>query len=255
MSIPEKWLFCGDSITDGNHSLCGDPNHIMGHGFAFMAAAYLGAEYPLCNIKSYNTACSGINSDRLLSSWEERVLSIKPDVLTLLVGINDTNTLFDHDKTLLQKKRATPAAYGENLRYMLHLARKCNPQMKILLGMPFYFCVDELPEPSGLRQDEDERKFILKIREYSQAFRQEKLADVKKRQQTVRELADCFGAYLLDFQQVFQDAVQMAPLEHWIWDGVHPTVSGHMLMFNLWKKVCRENILTGCAPGAANSME
>ena len=134
MNILKKWLFCGDSITDGNHSLCGDPNHIMGHGFAFIAAAYLGAEYPQKNIRTYNTAKSGINSARLLASWEERVLSINPDVLTLLVGINDTNTLFDEDKNSWQKQLATPAAFGENLRYMLYLARQKNPQMHLDIG-------------------------------------------------------------------------------------------------------------------------
>ena len=67
MNIPEKWLFCGDSITDGNHSLCGDPNHVMGHGFAFIAAAHLGAHYPQLKIRTYNTARNGINSAGLIN--------------------------------------------------------------------------------------------------------------------------------------------------------------------------------------------
>ena len=245
MNIPKKWLFCGDSITDGNHSLCGDPNHIMGHGFAFIAAAYLGAEYPQKNIRTYNTAKSGINSARLLASWEERVLSINPDVLTLLVGINDTNTLFDEDKNSWQKQLATPAAFGENLRYMLYLARQKNPQMHLLLGVPFYWHVDKLTGYTDLQQDLDEKRFIRHIRNRSQAFREEKLQDVIEKQQIVKEIAGDFGAHILDFPAMFDEAAKDTSIEQWIWDGVHPTVSGHMLMFRLWKKVCRQSGLLG----------
>lgn len=243
MNIPEKWLFCGDSITDGNHSLCGDPNHVMGHGFAFIAAAHLGAEYPQIKPKAYNTARHGINSARLLYSWEERVLSINPDVLTLLVGINDTNTLFDSDKDSWQKYLASPTSFGKNLRYMLFLARKKNPQMRILLGLPFYFHVDTLPEYTQSRQDMDEKRFTLKIRDKSQSFRDARLKDVIARQEIVREIARDFGAYILDYPALFSEAAQSSCIEHWIWDGVHPTVAGHMLMYKLWKNVCRENKL------------
>lgn len=243
MNIPEKWLFCGDSITDGNHSLCGDPNHVMGHGFAFIAAAHLGAHYPQLKIRTYNTARHGINSAGLLSSWEERVLSINPDVLTLLVGINDTNTLFDSDKDSWQKYLASTSSFGKNLRYMLYLARKKNPQMHILLGVPFYFHVDKLAQYTTSRQDMDEKRFILKIRERSQSFREERLKDVTAKQKIVRDAARDFGAYILDFPALFTQAAETACIEHWIWDGVHPTVAGHMLMYNLWKEVCRKNRL------------
>ena len=32
-------LFQGDSITDGNRGRSADPNHILGHGYAFIIAA------------------------------------------------------------------------------------------------------------------------------------------------------------------------------------------------------------------------
>ena len=241
MNISKKWLFCGDSIVDGNHSRCGDPNHIMGHSFAFIAAAFIGAKYPQFSPKSYNTAQSGINSLRLLHSWEERVLSIDCDVLTLLVGINDTNTLFDTDKHCWQKYNATPHAYEANLRYMLYLARKKNPRLHILLGVPFYYHVDTLPEGYQERNALAEKSFTLKIRKYSQFEREHKLEDLKKRQDIVKKLAKEFQAHLLDFPAEIENAMQSAPLEYWIWDGVHPTVPCHILLFRQWLKVCRQN--------------
>ena len=241
MNMPKKWLFCGDSIVDGNHSRCGDLNHIMGHGFAFIAAAYLGSEYPQKNLQYFNTARSGINSVRLLHSWEQRVLSINCDVLTLLVGINDTNTLFDEDKNAWQKYNASPRAYEQNLRYMLYLARKKNPQLEIILGVPFYYHIDTHPEYSETRIGMAEKSFTNKIRRYTQYERERKLADLREKQSVVRKTADAFGAHLLDFPALIDKALESAPLEHWIWDGVHPTVPCHMLMFKGWLNVCRKN--------------
>ena len=39
------FLFQGDSITDGNRGRNADPNHIMGHGYAFAVASRVGADY------------------------------------------------------------------------------------------------------------------------------------------------------------------------------------------------------------------
>ena len=39
-------LFQGDSITDGNRGRNNDPNHIMGHGYAFSIASRAGAKFP-----------------------------------------------------------------------------------------------------------------------------------------------------------------------------------------------------------------
>ncbi|WP_437231094.1 hypothetical protein SH661x_002346 [Planctomicrobium sp. SH661] len=39
-------LFQGDSITDGNRGRTSDPNHILGHGYAFLIAAKFGGEIP-----------------------------------------------------------------------------------------------------------------------------------------------------------------------------------------------------------------
>ena len=38
-------LFQGDSITDGNRGRSADPNHILGHGYAFIIAAKYGASF------------------------------------------------------------------------------------------------------------------------------------------------------------------------------------------------------------------
>jgi len=40
---------------------------------------------------------------------------------------------------------------------------------------------------------------------------------------------------------MFEDATNRAPAEYWIWDGVHPTYSGHQLMADEWTRAMRAN--------------
>src|SRR5882757_2418939 len=52
-------LFQGDSITDGNRGRSADPNHILGHGYAFIVAAKFGAAFPELNLDFMNRGVSG----------------------------------------------------------------------------------------------------------------------------------------------------------------------------------------------------
>ncbi|MGV8093947.1 MAG: hypothetical protein AB2L24_18960 [Mangrovibacterium sp.] len=53
------FLFQGDSITDGSRGRNTDPNHIMGHGYAFSIASRLGADFPEKKLVFYNRGISG----------------------------------------------------------------------------------------------------------------------------------------------------------------------------------------------------
>ena len=94
---------------------------------------------------------------------------------------------------------------------MLALAQAANPQVRLVLGEPF-----TLP--------------VGKKKEGWEAWRE----DLRQRQEIVARLAKKHGAALVRFQQVFDEACQRAPAEYWIWDGVHPTYSGHQLMADAW---------------------
>ena len=43
-----------------------------------------------------------------------------------------------------------------------------------------------------------------------------------------------FGAVIVDFQSMFDNACELAPAEYWGPDGVHPSHAGHMLMSKTW---------------------
>ena len=82
--------------------------------------------------------------------------------------------------------------------------------------------------------------FRLKKRAPKPANWEQSIAGIRKRQEIVARLAAKYGAALVHFQPVFDEAVKRAPAEHWIWDGAHPTYSGHQLMAEEWMRVVKE---------------
>ena len=109
-------LFQGDSITDGNRGRTADPNHILGHGYAFIIAAKYGAAFPDLKLDFLNRGISGNTILDLESRWQKDVLDLKPDVLSILIGVNDNSRGLPldqyqqvYDKLLTQTKAANPA--------------------------------------------------------------------------------------------------------------------------------------------------
>lgn len=64
-------LFQGDSITDGNRGRSADPNHILGHGYAFLIAAKYGAAFPERKLVFLNRGISGKKSRR---GWQKNTV-------------------------------------------------------------------------------------------------------------------------------------------------------------------------------------
>ena len=72
-------LFQGDSITDGNRGRNADPNHILGHGYAFITAARHGAAFPESKLDFMNRGVSGNTVLELQQRWQKDTLELKPD--------------------------------------------------------------------------------------------------------------------------------------------------------------------------------
>ena len=197
-------LFQGDSITDGNRGRSADPNHILGHGYAFIIAAKYGAAFAALDLDFMNRGVSGNTVRELQKRWEKDTLELKPDVLSILIGVNDQG----HGVPLDEYERT----YDE----LITQARTANPKLKLVLCEPFTL-------PVGKRKEgyEDWR------------------AGIQARQDVVARLAAKHDAALVHFQAVFDAACKVAPAEHWIWDGVHPTYSGHQLMADEWERAVR----------------
>lgn len=82
-------LFQGDSITDGNRGRNADPNHILGHGYQFIIAARYGADFAERNLVFLNRGISGNKVSDLARRWTPDTLELRPDLLSILIGVND----------------------------------------------------------------------------------------------------------------------------------------------------------------------
>ncbi|HEX2934249.1 MAG TPA: SGNH/GDSL hydrolase family protein [Bacteroidales bacterium] len=201
-------LFQGDSITDGNRGRNEDPNHIMGHGYAFSIASRLGAEYPQKRLKFYNRGVSGNKIIDLAARWQTDTLDLKPDVLSILIGVNDTSSV-----VLNWEPIVTIEQYEEVYDSLLKQTKAKLPDIVLVLCEPFIL-------PVGT------------VNEHWTAYH----AEITKRQEVVSKLSKKYGAIHIAFQEVFDKACKKAPADYWIWDGVHPTVAGHELLAKEWIK-------------------
>lgn len=88
-----KILFQGDSITDGNWGRNLDPNHILGHGYVYIIAAQLGSQYAESQPYFMNRGVSGNRVSDVYARWNEDAISLQPDLISLLVGVNDAHSI------------------------------------------------------------------------------------------------------------------------------------------------------------------
>lgn len=207
-------LFQGDSITDGNRGRNADPNHILGHGYQFSIGSRVGADYPEKKYIFYNRGISGNKVNDLENRWQTDTLDLKPDVLSILVGVNDSSSVVYHREPVISVEK-----YEEIYTALLDKTLAKFPEVIFVLGEPFI-----LP--------------IGKVSENWEAYH----SDMVQRQKVVRKLAEKYNAVFVGFQEVFDKACNKAAADYWIWDGVHPTVAGHELMAREWLRQFEKRI-------------
>ncbi|SOD80459.1 SGNH/GDSL hydrolase family protein [Spirosoma fluviale] len=200
------FLFQGDSITDGNRGRNTDPNHIMGHGYAYSIASRIGADFPDLAFSFYNRGISGNKITDLQKRWQPDTLALKPDVLSILIGINDTAAAINKPA-----EATTPEQFEIIYRSLLDECRRANPDTLFVLGIPFVY-------PVGSRKDNWERW----------------QSDTQSRQVAIRKLSVEFNAVVVDYPAILDKAISGKSIDYWVWDGIHPTVFAHELMAREW---------------------
>lgn len=207
-------LFIGDSITHGGRQ--GDMNHYLGHGYqAEIAARYLGyrPEKRLCFL---NRAVSGDDTERLLARWERDVFNLKfsengwrspfpdrkgnlkPDVVSLLVGIND----FHHGK---KNKGLTLEKYAANLETLVSNTLARLPGVEMVICEPFTIYGPDVEAFAPWRR-------------------------------AAREVAERHALCFVDFQRLYSETLlkENPRPGYWFWDTAHPTYAAHIRMADYW---------------------
>ncbi len=197
-------LFQGDSITDGGRWKGDDQNHIYGQDYGYIVAGRIGVDYPERNLTFVNRGVSGNRVPDLAARWKEDALDLKPNVLSILVGINDSRNR-DSDG---------PAQFEAAYDRLIVDTQTALPNTQIVLGDPF----------------------ALRVGSHVEGFDQWR-AHIQLYQDAVKRLARKYRLPIVEYQRLFNDACKRAPASHWSWDGIHPTPAGHMLMAEEWIRV------------------
>lgn len=207
------FLFQGDSITDGNRTRNNDWNHVMGHGYQYIIASKLWYEFPAKGFHFFNRGISGNKIPDLLARWQSDTLDLKPDLLSVLIGINDIAASIEGNRDFSIDN------YRDGYVSLLEKNRESLPNIQLVLCDPFVL-------PVGKVKD--------KWTKY--------LTEAQNRQAVVKELAAKYDAIHVSFQSAFDKALVKAPAEYWIWDGIHPMPAGHELMAREWLRHVRKKL-------------
>lgn len=194
-------LFQGDSITDAGRTANKDPN-VLGGGYPLFVNAMFHAENPGRHVRFINRGISGNRARDLRARWEKDCIDLHPDILSILIGINDTWRRYDsNDPT-------TPEKFEEDYRWILDRTRTALPNTEIVILEPFL-----LPEPAD-----------------KQIFRE----DLDPKIHVARRLAAEFQTQYIPLDGIFAAAAIASGSQRWSGDGVHPSHEGHALIAEHW---------------------
>jgi lysophospholipase L1-like esterase len=203
-------LFQGDSITDAGRDKKNQvPNQqkAFGRGYSWMAASKLLVSNPELELSLYNRGISGNKVHQLASRWDKDCLSLKPDVLSILIGVND----IWHG--LNGKYDGTVQTYEDDFLKLMESTRKALPDTKFIICEPF----------------------VLKCGAVNDKW----FPEFDKYRASAKKVATQSGAIFIPFQSMFDQAINFASPNHWAGDGVHPSAHGASLMAHFWLESIR----------------
>lgn len=192
-------MFTGDSITDC-HRL--DTDEPLGYGYPLHVAGRFGAAHPERGIRWLNSGISGNKVMDLEPRWEADVLAARPDVVSVLVGINDVGWHSYDPAGWVIPVEEFHAGYDRLL------APLADAGARLILIEPFL-----LPRDEAQRAQRD---------------------DLDPKIQAVRDLARSYEAHLLAADGMFAQLAATTGPDFWAADGVHPTPAGHAALADAW---------------------
>lgn len=185
-----KILFQGDSITDAGRDR--SDYHELGKGYPFYAAKYIAEDNPEIDFEFINLGISGNQTIDLVNRLQSDFIDIQPDIVSILIGVNDTWHRAHNRKWLGND------VFEANYRKVLtEIKEKTNA--KILMLEPFLLHAPD--------------------KEY---FR----VDLNPKIDIVRKLAKEFADFYIPLDGFFASASIGVEDLHWSEDGVHPNDNG-----------------------------
>jgi len=206
----KKFVFIGDSITDADRDKSSEVS--LGNGYvSTLQESHFSATGPMLN--------KGMNGNKVndvLMRIEVDCIAQHPDVVTLLVGVNDTLHRFKyHNSTPLGDFQR---AYEKLLNALLE-----SEIATIILMEPFLLPVAlDCGAPSFV-SDASMWKEICE--------------DLDEKRAVIRKIAGDASIPIVLLDACFKEASKTAAPENLLYDGIHPTPQGYHLIAREWMKV------------------
>lgn len=191
-------MFTGDSITDCRRLETDNP---LGYGYPLLVAGRWGLEHPDRQPVWLNSGISGNRASDLRARWQADVLDARPDVVSIMVGINDCVVRYFGDQGPVSED-----AFREDYTALLTPLAESDAELILI-------------EP-----------FLLPVNNEQRCWRE----DLDPKIQVVRDLAGQFGAVLVATDGLLAALASTTGPEYWATDGVHPTPAGHQAIAEAW---------------------
>ncbi len=192
----KKIVCLGDSLTDSGRLFS---RNGLGNGYVNELNQILNKK-TACTI--INRGVDGFTVQRVLENLQRDCISQQPDLVTLLVGINDVALIMNTDRSPAQQREMT-AQFSETYEELLiEIQKGC--QCKVILAEPFIF-----PYP------QEYLNWQPFVAEFSQI---------------IGDLAVRYGASHVLLQEKLDQAVRELGYASITTDGVHLTLQGHKIV-------------------------
>ncbi|WP_169082473.1 SGNH/GDSL hydrolase family protein [Paenibacillus sp. PL91] len=201
LEAKSKLVMIGDSITDSDRArpygegLFG----AIGKGYVSLVDALLTAAYPERGIRVVNMGTSGNTVRDLKERWQTDVLDLKPDWLSIMIGINDVWR--QYDLPAQTEQHVYIDEYEETLEALVKRAR---PQLQGLVLMTPFYIEPNAADPMRRTMDQ-----------YGEA---------------VKKVAIKYDARFVDTQAAFNQVLAHIYPGTLAWDRVHPNMAGHAVL-------------------------
>jgi lysophospholipase L1-like esterase len=204
----ELVLFQGDSITDASRiRTVAEPNvaRALGTGYPLLVASDVLRDKPNRGFRFLNRGISGNKVPDLEQRWAEDALALKPDVLSILIGVND---YWHH---LLNGYPGTVKDYEDAYTALVERTRHQLPRVRLVIMEPFVLRTGAV----------DARWF----------------PEFDERRAAAARVAKRAKATWLPLQEKLDAAARKTGPAYWAADGVHPTPAGHELIAEQWRRI------------------
>lgn len=201
----KTFLFQGDSITDAGRSYSDDIN--LGFGYAGLITAEMNFKYPQ-KYKFINRGISGNRISDVIERMENDIISLNPDVMSILIGINDVWRESENGKCVIEQE------FKKEYCELIEKVKSYLPDTDIIILEPF--ALKESGNSGVWDNFKKGREIVSKVSQ---------------------EIAEKYSLKFIPLQKKFVEAEKTAPTNYWLSDGVHPTPAGHFIIAEELKKV------------------